>query len=116
MTLGGRISLARESANFTRHDLAKRLGVLDRTIDNWEADRAEPRGNRLAMLAGVLGVSFQWLLTGVGEDSHGALDETRALGHKMERLNALHRQAAVLAKEIQSDIKHLQSRLDAYDA
>ena len=46
--------------------LARRLGVKLVTMQNWEADRAEPRANKLQMLAGLLNVSMIWLMTGGG--------------------------------------------------
>lgn len=65
-TLGGRISLAREAARLTMAQAARRLGVQTSSWNAWECDRANPRSNRLAMMAGLLGVSPSWLLTGVG--------------------------------------------------
>lgn len=99
----------------TQLDLSSRLGVLPRTVANWEADRSEPRGNRLAMLAGVLGVSMNWLITGNGEESYagdGHLAETRSVVLKIGRLKSLHRQAAALTAEIETDFRRLQDRLD----
>jgi transcriptional regulator with XRE-family HTH domain len=66
-TLGERISVAREHAGLSEDELAARLAVRRRTIDDWEGDGAEPRANKLAMLAGILGVSPAWLLSGAGE-------------------------------------------------
>ena len=66
-TLGGRIGRAREAAGISFDEIAVQLGVTQETWDNWEADREEPRANRLAMLAGFLNVSPSWLLYGVGE-------------------------------------------------
>lgn len=37
------------------------------TIQGWEGDHEEPRGNKAQMLSGVLGVSIMWLLTGEGD-------------------------------------------------
>lgn len=65
-TLGGRISRAREDMQIASAELARRLGVRSDTVRDWENDRAEPRANRVVMLAGVLGVSPTWLLTGIG--------------------------------------------------
>ena len=66
-TFGDRLALAREAQNLTLEQLARRLGVRAETLENWEADRSEPRANRLQMLAGFLNVSMIWLLTGEGE-------------------------------------------------
>ena len=66
-TFGDRLALAREAQNLTVEQLARRLGLRSGTLENWEADRSEPRANRLQMLAGFLNVSMVWLLTGEGE-------------------------------------------------
>lgn len=65
-TFGDRLALAREHAGIDQVQLARRLGVKLQTIRNWEADRAEPRSNRLQMVAGLLNVSIVWLMTGGG--------------------------------------------------
>jgi HTH-type transcriptional regulator, cell division transcriptional repressor len=66
-TFGDRLAGAREAAGLTQEDLAQRLGVRLTTLQNWEEDLAEPRGNRLQMLAGMLNVSLRWLLTAEGD-------------------------------------------------
>lgn len=66
-TFGDRLAGAREAAGLSREELARRLGVREKTIGAWEDDISEPRGNRLQMLAGMLNVSLMWLLTGSGE-------------------------------------------------
>ncbi|WP_316013079.1 helix-turn-helix transcriptional regulator [Roseobacter sp. HKCCA0434] len=66
-TFGDRLAAAREALGMTQNELARRLGVKPATIVNWEDDRAEPRANRLSMLAGILGVTLKWLISGQGE-------------------------------------------------
>jgi transcriptional regulator with XRE-family HTH domain len=66
-TFGDRLAGAREAAGLTQEALAQRLGVRLTTLQNWEDDLAEPRGNRLQMLAGMLNVSLTWLLTAEGD-------------------------------------------------
>jgi transcriptional regulator with XRE-family HTH domain len=66
-TFGDRLAGAREAAGLSQEDLAQRLGVRLTTLQNWEEDLAEPRGNRLQMLAGMLNVSLTWLLTAEGD-------------------------------------------------
>ena len=66
-TFGDRLAGARETAGLSQEDLAKRLGVRLTTVQNWEDDVVEPRGNRLQMLAGMLNVSLAWLLTAEGD-------------------------------------------------
>lgn len=66
-TFGDRMAAAREAADMTQAQLARRLGVKKSTIASWEEDLAEPRANRLQMLAGMLNVSIMWLITGEGQ-------------------------------------------------
>ena len=66
-TFGDRLTFAREAAGLSQEGLAERLGVAADTLASWEADSDEPRANRLQMVAGMLGVSLTWLLTGEGE-------------------------------------------------
>ena len=65
-TFGDRLVAAREKANLSQQDLAKRLGVKNSTIKSWEDDNSEPRANRLSMLAGLLNVSITWLISAEG--------------------------------------------------
>ncbi|HEX9859450.1 MAG TPA: helix-turn-helix transcriptional regulator [Paracoccaceae bacterium] len=66
-TFGDRIAGARDAAGMTQEELARRLGVRLKTLQSWEDDLAEPRANRLQMMAGMLNVSLKWLLTGEGD-------------------------------------------------
>ena len=71
-TFGDRVAAAREAAGMTQAVLARRLGVRLATLRGWENDMAEPRANRLSMLAGLLNVSMMWLINGEGEGLSGA--------------------------------------------
>lgn len=73
-TFGDRLAAAREQAGLDQAELAKRLGVKTSVIAGWEEDRKEPRANRLTMLAGILGISLSWLMTGVGDGPDGGDD------------------------------------------
>ncbi len=65
-TLGGRISVAREASGMSVKQVVKQLGVRLATFEGWEADRSEPRANKLVALAGILNVSPSYLLGGLG--------------------------------------------------
>ena len=67
-TFGDRVAAAREHVGMTEEDLARRLGIKVDTVRRWEHDLAEPRANKLQMLAGILNVSLRWLLTGEGDE------------------------------------------------
>ena len=66
-TFGDRVSGAREAAGLSQEELARRLGIRPQTLRSWEEDLSEPRANKLQMLAGIVGVSLRWLMTGEGE-------------------------------------------------
>ncbi|MZQ89023.1 helix-turn-helix domain-containing protein [Frigidibacter albus] len=70
-TFGDRVTGAREAAGMTREQLSARLGVKLKTVAAWEDDMSDPRGNKLQMLSGMLGVSIPWLLTGQGDGPEG---------------------------------------------
>ncbi len=116
-TFGDRIAAAREAAGMGQEKLARRLGVKLKTLHGWENDLAEPRANKLQMLAGLLNVSIVWLRTGEGEgisgpeeteaalpaDVNDALLEIRALKTQMQtagdRLGRLEKTLPQLLKE-----------------
>ncbi len=105
-TFGDRLAGAREAAGLSQKALAEKLGVKTSVIAGWENDLKEPRANRLQMVAGIVGISISWLLTGEGEgvdsptedavlndDVAGLLAEMRGLrsevaqtGEKLARL------------------------------
>jgi len=75
-TFGDRVAGAREAADMTQAQLARRLGVKKTTVRGWEEDLSEPRANKLSMMAGLLNVSIMWLLTGEGEGTASPSDTT----------------------------------------
>jgi HTH-type transcriptional regulator, cell division transcriptional repressor len=77
-TLGGRLSSALDAAGISAESLANQLGVREETVVAWESDRSEPRPSRLVDIAGILGVSPMWLMTGAGEGP-GELNDERVL-------------------------------------
>jgi transcriptional regulator with XRE-family HTH domain len=63
-TLGDRIERARRAKGFDQPQLARRIAVKTKTLQNWESDRSEPRPEKLTKLAGMLDAPLVWLLTG----------------------------------------------------
>ncbi|SPH17047.1 hypothetical protein DEA8626_00561 [Defluviimonas aquaemixtae] len=80
-TFGDRLAAAREAAGLSQAELAARLGVKTRVVEHWEADAKEPRANRLQMLAGMLGVSLMWLLTGEGDGVEPPAEDSTDSAH-----------------------------------
>jgi transcriptional regulator with XRE-family HTH domain len=102
---GDRLFAAREAGGRSVAELARRIGVGDKTVRGWEDDQSEPRANRMQMLAGLLNVSLRWLMTGEGpgvappvdETAPGAAPDAAALAElraEVKALRGLLRQAA----------------------
>ena len=109
-TLGERIVSARESMGLTTAQLARRLGVKTATLSSWDADRSEPRANRIATLAAMTNVSLIWLLSADGEGPAaptlaGDLDQIK------NRLSLLQSQNEVMANEIAALIAYIEQSL-----
>jgi transcriptional regulator with XRE-family HTH domain len=66
-TFGDRLAAARDNAQMTQAQMARRLGIKASTLRSWEQDTSEPRANHLSIMAGVLNVSMMWLMNGEGE-------------------------------------------------
>jgi len=115
-TLGGRIQMAREMRGLTASQLARRAGVLPKTLANWESDRSEPRANKLQMLAGVLDVPPMWILGGDGlgfePEFDVEIEETADVASKVQRLIKLHERMSALLFEVQADIHRLQTEFE----
>ena len=107
-TLGGRIMDAREAAGLSSAQLARRIGVGTPTLASWEQGRSEPRANKLVTLAGMLNVSFSWLLTGDGQAPIGS-DRDAELAHVKASLEQLKSQTETMAEQID----RLIERIDA---
>lgn len=102
--VGTRIVEARDATGRTQTDIANQLGVKASTLNKWERGTASPRSNRLAALAGILGVSLSWLIVGHGNEptTTDNLDEIRTA------LNGVQAQLADALK----DVEALTARLD----
>ena len=113
-TMGGRIAQARDTLDLTTAQLARRMGVKTSTLAQWEADRSEPRANRLVMLAGLLNVSPAWLLIGRGEapsaDADGAI-----LHMTRNELANLRDDAQSLMERVERALDRLDHALDGRD-
>ncbi|MEM8536499.1 MAG: helix-turn-helix domain-containing protein [Pseudomonadota bacterium] len=113
-TFGDRLAGAREMAGLDQKGLAAKLGVRVSVISSWENDLKEPRANRLQMLAGILGVSMSWLLTGEGNGPDAPDDETplsEDLLDMLAEMRALRSQIAQSAEKLARLEKRLRTTL-----
>ena len=109
-TFGDRVEAGRVAAELSQQELARKLGVKLKTVRGWEEDIAEPRANKLQMMAGLMNVSIMWLLTGEGDgvlgpdEAHDSKNEARII------LAELSKTRAEIAKKL-GQIARLEARL-----
>ena len=97
--------MARETSGLSVDQVVKRLGVRATTYEAWEADRSEPRANKLVALAGILNISPPYLLSGLGKQpSRLGLPERqiRQLTAQIEQLEQNLKTATVNLRRIKS--------------
>ena len=85
-SIGGRIRQSRKACNLSQADLARRIGVTQPAVANWESGVHDPRRLMLARLADALQTPLDWLAGGdrsaLERDKHaGAAYIRRALQH-----------------------------------
>ena len=113
-TLGGRLSRTRESKGLSIAHVARRVGVKQKTIQEWESDRAEPGVEHLKLIEGVLDVSLVWLLHGVGEapaDDIGP-DPMLAIAAQLEKLQRMHADTGRIILRLQREVRRLAEERD----
>ena len=75
MSIARRIRAAREYAGFDQAKLGRRAGVSQQAVQKWEKNGVSST-LRLAKIACVCGVNFEWLSTGRGEMTPTTLART----------------------------------------
>lgn len=66
MKIGPRIKGSREQRRLSQGELARRVGVSQPTVSDWENGKTEPTVDNMRSLAVELEVCFEWLATGRG--------------------------------------------------
>lgn len=112
-TLGGRLSMARDAAGIALSALSSQLGIRRETLQSWESDRAEPWPSQLVRLAGILGVSPMWLMTGAGKGPTQVANGGRgieALQNQLARLSEMHQESGRLIAVLQRQVEDMERR------
>ena len=115
-TFGDRVAAAREAIGLDQSDLARRLGIKEKTLRGWEEDTAEPRANKLQMVSGILNVSMRWLLTGEGDglsDPDGGAAVAPDINLLLIEMRQMRAQAAGLSEQIGRLEKRLRAAMAA---
>ncbi|MCP4876380.1 MAG: helix-turn-helix domain-containing protein [Gammaproteobacteria bacterium] len=115
--VGYQIAKARETKGLSSLQLARSVGVEEATLLNWESERSSPRANRLAQIAGILGVPLAWLIAGeededVTEYDTPDLKETASIESKLEDAEHLIKQLTALVDDIRGQTRKFQQDLD----
>ena len=91
-TLGTRIAALRREKEWKQDELAEKLGVSPQAVSKWENDQTCPDISLLPLLAKILGVSVDELLTGKKEEAPAVRmlpeNERREVGDMMLRFVA----------------------------
>ncbi|MBL8275012.1 MAG: helix-turn-helix transcriptional regulator [Xanthomonadales bacterium] len=75
-----RIGTARQAANLSRAELARRVGVRASAAAQWEQhEGTAPSVENLARIAAATGVAFEWLATGRGSMHASPAEEAPAV-------------------------------------
>ena len=115
-TFGDRVAAAREALGLDQKGLASKLGVKNKTIAAWEEDRAEPRANKLQMLAGILNVSIMWLMNGTGPGLERPVlsgeGETAAAAELLAEMRAIRAEHSALTARMLRFEKQLRGLLE----
>lgn len=62
MKIGDRIKELRKEKNFSKSQLARRIGVSQKAVDYWELGTNEPKASYIVKLAELFEVSADFLL------------------------------------------------------
>ena len=69
MTIGQRIFYLLEEKNMTQKEFSDRTGIATTTISDWRKKNTNPGSDKVMLICAALGVTPEYLLSGVSEDS-----------------------------------------------
>ena len=107
--IGARIAAARRAAGLTQHELAQRLGVTPRSIQNYESGAIVPY-KHLRRIEALAHRRVGWILSGDGDEGISATIrelETSIEGHYTQlqsQLDTLHEQIELLRQQREAGI------------
>ena len=112
-TFGDRLAAAREYAQMSQAQMARRLGIKASTLRAWEQDLSEPRANHLSIMAGVLNVSMMWLMNGEGEGLDAPPSEEASANSDLNAILQDMRDLRVTMSQSAEQLARLEKRLRA---
>lgn len=67
-TFGDRINKRLKELGMYETELAEKMGINRQNVNAWTNNKSKPKADDLAILASILEVSTDWLLTGKNKD------------------------------------------------
>ncbi|MGG7517607.1 helix-turn-helix transcriptional regulator [Allorhizobium undicola] len=111
-TPGGRLAAARDAAGIDLATLSLLAGVPMQCLKAWEADRCEADPSGLDHVAGVLGVTGEWLATGVGSepDQCGDASTLTVMRRELQRLVNMYEETGAMIETLHQRIRDMEQR------
>ena len=69
MTVGQRIFQLLKQKGMTQKEFSERTGIATTTISDWRKKNTNPGSDKILLICAALGVTPEYLLSGVSEDS-----------------------------------------------
>jgi len=118
-----RLREIRKYKRLTQDDFAKKIGLKQGSIADWERGKSSPSIDTLVIIANSFNINLHWLLTGQGEMFLGQTPQTsefqannNELEKQQKRLQDLQKQVDLLKKNIQEiDIEYDQEKKRSSD-
>ena len=88
-TIGSRIKEMREEAGLTQAELAKEIGVLRATINQWENETRDLKTAYTVKLANYFGVTCDYILRGIVSENVSIHNATGLSNGAIERIKSL---------------------------
>lgn len=118
VAVGTYLQERRKAAGLTQEDVARRLGVVSKTVSDWEAGRYSPGFDLMVRLVGVIGGKIDDVVRHFLRDEPGGADEvlTRAERDSVLALATTDAKRAALLRRIaqMSDDPELRARIEGY--
>ncbi|MEA4927849.1 MAG: helix-turn-helix transcriptional regulator [Candidatus Limiplasma sp.] len=115
--LGERVKDVRKALDLTQSQFAERLGIKQNTIAQIEMGRRSPSEQLMLSICREYGISYDWLVNGVGEMRHSQDDTdmeivTRAMAGQSENKKKFIRILADMPDELLDKMmEYLESRI-----
>ena len=99
MTIGDRIFERLKEIGMTQKDFSEKTGISQSTISEWKSKRTNPTSEKIMVICQVLGVTPEWLLSGIEKNGSRksradwyVIGKDTELGHLINAYNNMSRE------------------------